>query len=766
MEGVRILDLSRVLAGPWAAQHLADQGAEVWKVESPEGDETRQFGPVVDGTSTYFVSCNRNKQSIVLDLRTEAGREVARRLASEADVVLHNWRPGVAERLGLDYGALRTEHPGLVYVCLSAFGSDGAADWTTRAGYDLVLQAMGGAMSFTGTPGQPPVRAGTPIADLVAGLLVTQAVLYGLLHRERTGSGQRIEVNMMQAQAACLVYHLSRYTITGEAEVQRGNTHRGLVPYDVYPCADGWLAVACGNDGLWQKLRSALGIEDRAAWRTNLGRVGARAEVDEAVAGALRALSVADADRRLAVAGVPVGPVQDTAQVVLHPSVDLAAVPHPVLGELALAGPILKTATTRTTHRPPPELGADRDAILASAGYDPDRIRDLAARRAFGGGEQVAVRVRKLARELDRSPEDVLLLLKDLGYERFRSSDDMISEVVADQLRKLARKTPPRAVLPKRPVPQQVTTQRSGDDTDFMAQVVPGVVRKFVRPASAMQELAPAGASAATSSATAAPVTSGRATSGKAPVEPLVDPEWEALETERAGIEAEREALEAERTALASAREAFEAERAAFLAEREGDGAQQAAGPQGDLGPSLLALLEERGLRGVDEAERAMASLAAGHALGRHLANLLSTDPKGLRRVLSERLVLFGGAVPEGVTVPAVTVSEDRADLPGAERLHRTLDRLGETLMLNGYRRVMVVGVPPRWHTVLRDGVDPRVDLTFRASAPRDAFDDVSRVDLVVGWNVDLEPGKARRLDVRAASVGDLLERWVAALAT
>lgn len=376
-----VVDFSRVLAGPWAAQHLADQGATVVKVEPPGGDETRAFAPIVDGESTYFLSCNRNKSSIVLDLRTAAGREVAGRLVARADVVLHNWRPGVAERLGLAYEQVR--HPRLVYVCISAFGSDDPG-WSARAGYDLVLQAMGGAMSFTGFPGQPPVRAGTPVADLAAGLLAVQAVLQGLLHRERTGQGQRIEVNMMQAQAACLVYHLSRFAVTGEAEAQRGNAHRGLVPYDVFRCADGWLALACGNDGIWQRLRHGLAIEDRPEWRGNLGRVADRTGVDGAVAAALARLSVAEADALLAGVGVPCGPVLDVAGVARHPAVRSAVVDHPVLGPTPLPGPLLSTATTRTDHRPPPALGADRDAWLAALGYDAEAIRRLLDAGAFG----------------------------------------------------------------------------------------------------------------------------------------------------------------------------------------------------------------------------------------------------------------------------------------------------------------------------------------------------------------------------------------------
>jgi crotonobetainyl-CoA:carnitine CoA-transferase CaiB-like acyl-CoA transferase len=384
MQGVRVVDFTRVLAGPWAAQHLADQGADVVKVEPPEGDETRAFAPIVRGASTYFVSCNRNKRSITLDLRSEAGREVARRLVDAADVLLHNWRPGIDAEIGLDAASTRARNPRLVHVSLSAFGADGPPEWTRRAGYDLVLQAMGGAMSFTGRPGDPPVRAGTPIADLTAGLLVTNAVLQGLLHRATTGEGQAIVVSMMQAQAACLAYHYSRYTVTGEAETQRGNAHRGLVPYDVYPCREGHLALACGNDGIWQRLRSALGVEDRPSWRTNPGRVAAREEVDRAVRDALAGLDAREADAVLTAAGVPCGPVQGVGEVAGHPAVREVSFPHPALGEVRVPGPIVATATTVAHHRRPPLLGEHRDEILAELGLSEEHRARLAAAGAFG----------------------------------------------------------------------------------------------------------------------------------------------------------------------------------------------------------------------------------------------------------------------------------------------------------------------------------------------------------------------------------------------
>lgn len=384
MVGIRILDLSRVLAGPWATQQLADQGADVIKVEPPGGDETRRFGPVVDGVSTYYAALNRNKRSIELDLRTDAGREVALRLAERCDVVVENYRPGVAERLGVGFEALRQRNPRLIYVAIHAFGAEGDPAWVSRAGYDLVLQAMGGAASFTGFPGSPPLRAGIPAADLNAAHLCVQAVLLGLLHRERTGEGQKIVVNMMQAQVAALTYLASRYTMAGEVETPRGNQHRGLAPYDLYRCADGWLAVACGNDAIWQRIREALHLPDHEAWRTNAGRVAHREALDAALAKALGKLTVAEADRRLARAAVPAGPVLDTAGALAHPQVQRVRVDDPVLGTVELPGPAITTATTRTSHRAAPHLGDDSDSVLAELGYTPADLERLAAAGAFG----------------------------------------------------------------------------------------------------------------------------------------------------------------------------------------------------------------------------------------------------------------------------------------------------------------------------------------------------------------------------------------------
>jgi crotonobetainyl-CoA:carnitine CoA-transferase CaiB-like acyl-CoA transferase len=269
-----------------------------------------------------------------------------------------------------------------VVVSIRAFGSEGA--WADRPGYDMVLQAQGGAMSITGAPGDAPLRCGLPVADLLAGLQAAQAATLGLLHRERTGAGQHVVVNMMQVASAALVYHGARALLTGEVEERRGNAHRGLVPYERYACSDGHLVVACGNDALFAALSEALGLPDVPAWRTNAGRVSRRGDVDAAVAGALVGLTVEEADRLLADAGVPAAAVRDVGEAAHHPAVRTARVRHPELGDIELPGPWLYTADTVLDPRPPPALGAHGDEVLAEVGYAPDEVGRLAALGAFG----------------------------------------------------------------------------------------------------------------------------------------------------------------------------------------------------------------------------------------------------------------------------------------------------------------------------------------------------------------------------------------------
>jgi crotonobetainyl-CoA:carnitine CoA-transferase CaiB-like acyl-CoA transferase len=370
MKSIRILDLTRVLAGPWATQQLADQGADVIKIEAPQGDETRGFEPIVGGYSTYYQALNRNKRTITLDLKTAEGQAVLERLIPTADALMHNFRPGVAERLGIGWDHVHSTNPRLVYVAIHAYGEDADAQWVSRPGYDLVMQAMGGAMSITGFPDTPPVRCAVPVADTHTALLAVQAVLFGLLQREQTNRGQKIIINMMQAQAAALTYYASRYDVTKEPELPRGNAHRGLVPYDVYRCSDGWLAIATGNDGIWQRMRSALEIEDRVEWRTNPQRVANRNSLDAAVQEVLANLTMAEADARLAAVSVPAGPVQTVGEALNHPAVERVTVHHPEAGSLTMPGPIITTETTVSKHRAPPVMDEHRQEILDEIGVE------------------------------------------------------------------------------------------------------------------------------------------------------------------------------------------------------------------------------------------------------------------------------------------------------------------------------------------------------------------------------------------------------------
>ncbi len=389
LAGVRVVDLTRVMTGPYAAMMLGDLGADVVKIEQPgTGDDTRHWGPpFVGGEASYFLSVNRNKRSLALDLKSEGGREVLWRLIDEADVLLENFSPGTMERLGFGYEAVSARRPELIYASISGFGQTGPS--RRRTAYDLILQGMGGMMSVTGFAGGEPTKLGVPIADIAAGMFCAFAVAGALFGRERNPDrhGQYIDTSMLGGQIALLTYQASIYLTTGTVPKPLGNAHPTIVPYDTYATADGYVNIAAGNDSLWRRFCGAFGLEaliDDPRCRTNPDRVGNRDVVNALVSEALRTVTSAEAVRRCDECGVPCGPIQDVAEVFADPQVHdqelVREVEHPTVGSLALTGfPYHFHGTPLEIRHPPPLLGQHTAEVLAELGYDAEQIEALIA---------------------------------------------------------------------------------------------------------------------------------------------------------------------------------------------------------------------------------------------------------------------------------------------------------------------------------------------------------------------------------------------------
>ncbi len=371
LTGVRVLDLTRVLAGPFCTQTLADMGAEVIKIEEPgKGDDTRRWPPFVGGEATYFLSVNRGKQSVTINLKAAEGVDLIRRLAARSDVLVENFRPGTMDRLGLGYRALRRVNPRLVYCSISGFGESGPE--AHRAGYDLIVQGESGIMDLTGFPDGPPVKVGNSIADLVAGLSAAHGIVLALLARARTRRGQKVEIAMLDVMASLLTYQAGLYFQTGARPTRKGNQHPSIVPYEVFRAADGYLTLGVANNSLWKQCCAALGrpeLADDPRFATEAGRVENRAALvpilDDIFAGA----TVDEWLKRLEAAGVPAGRIKSVAEVCesehLKARGMIVRLPHPTAGTVTVLGvPVRLHATPGAVTAPPPVLGQHTEQVL------------------------------------------------------------------------------------------------------------------------------------------------------------------------------------------------------------------------------------------------------------------------------------------------------------------------------------------------------------------------------------------------------------------
>lgn len=389
LAGIRVLDLTRVLAGPYCTMFLGDLGAEVVKVEQPGvGDDTRGWGPpFVGGQSAYFLCVNRNKKSIAIDLKAPEGIQLLRRLAMTADVLIENFRPGTMERLGLGEDALRAHNPKLIFSSLSGFGSDGPMrDWP---GYDLIVQAWGGLMSITGMPDGEPTKVGVAIIDLVAGLMLGKSIVAALFAREKLGIGQRVETSLLEAEVASLINVGSNYLIEGKIPTRWGNAHPSIVPYQSFQSADGYLVIGVASEAIWRRFCQALGrseLCDDARFAKNANRVENRIELIHILAEIFLARSTSEWLKLLNHAEVPCAPVQTIDQVFSAPQVlqrgMLAEVQHPTAGKVKMAGiPVKFSATPASIRLPPPVLGQHTAEILASwLGLQPGEVEDFKRR--------------------------------------------------------------------------------------------------------------------------------------------------------------------------------------------------------------------------------------------------------------------------------------------------------------------------------------------------------------------------------------------------
>jgi len=374
LDGLRVIDLTQVMAGPFCTMLLADFGADVIKVEPPGGgDQTRhswgRSGKGEDGPA--FFALNRNKRSIVLDLRSEEGLAAFRDLVADADVVVENYRPGVTERLGIDYESLKKINPGIIYASISGFGQTGP--YADRPGYDLIAQGMSGVMGVTGHPDAPPAKAGVPVADLGSGLFCAYGILAAYVHKLNTGEGQRLETSLFEAALGLTVWEATEYWASGEVPARTGSSHRMSAPYQAFRTRDGWMTIGANNQRLWGFLCRALGVpelEHDERFATNPLRMKRKAELAGVIEGILAEHDTAYWVERLLAGGVPCGPILAYDEVLRDPHTQyremVQTIPHPVEGEVQTLGfPVKMSRTPASARRHPPLLGEHQEEVLS-----------------------------------------------------------------------------------------------------------------------------------------------------------------------------------------------------------------------------------------------------------------------------------------------------------------------------------------------------------------------------------------------------------------
>ena len=365
LQGLKVLELARILAGPWAGQVLADLGADVTKVESPAGDDTRTWGPPFvenpDGTrdAAYYHSCNRGKSSVVIDFTTPEGQAEVRRLAAESDVLIENFKVGGLAKYGLDYASLSALNPRLIYCSITGFGQDGP--YAPRPGYDFIIQGISGMMDLTGEPDGAPQKIGVAMADIATGLYSVIGVQAALIQRERTGRGQHIDMALLDTMTGVLANQAANYFASGVTPPRVGNAHMNVSPYAVFPTADGWFILAVGNDGQFQRFCGVVGIDPEERWSTNAGRIEHRAPLFAAIEQATRRFARDDLLAKLEAVGVPVGPINTVEQALNDPQVRARGMV--VKGERidGLRTPIRFSDAELALGRPAPRLGEAQD---------------------------------------------------------------------------------------------------------------------------------------------------------------------------------------------------------------------------------------------------------------------------------------------------------------------------------------------------------------------------------------------------------------------